>query len=90
MHLDGQVFRYTTKENRSAYDTDKNKLARECYDAFNDSVDFSQFDGNNDGVIDATLFSVPTAAGNDNWWPCAGPIGDSAYTVDGVDRKSVV
>ena len=25
MHLDGQVFRYTTKENRSAYDTDKDK-----------------------------------------------------------------
>ncbi len=90
MHLDGQVFRYTTKENRSAYDTDKDKLARECYDAFNDSVDFSQFDGNNDGVIDATLFSVPTAAGNDNWWPCAGPIGDSAYTVDGVTIGHII
>lgn len=53
-------------------------------------MDFSQFDGNNDGVIDATLFSVPTAAGDDNWWPCAGPIGDSAYTVDGVTIGHII
>lgn len=83
MHLKGQVFRYTTKENQAAYDTDKVKIAEECYDAFKDSVDFSQFDGNGDGKIDATLFTTPTAAGDDNWWPCAGAFGDPNYRVDG-------
>jgi M6 family metalloprotease-like protein len=83
MNLSGKAFRYTTKENQSAYDTDKVKLAEECYNAFKDSVDFSQYDADGDGEIDATLFTVPTAAGDDNWWPCAGGFGDDSYTVDG-------
>ncbi len=85
MQLDGKVFRYTTKENKASYDQNKVKIAEECYDAFKDSVDFSQFDGDGDGMIDATLFTVPTAADNDNgdWWPCAGGFGDPYYTVDG-------
>ncbi|MCR4646426.1 MAG: hypothetical protein K5695_13635 [Oscillospiraceae bacterium] len=84
MHFDGQVFRYTTKENRSNYDKNKVKLAEECYEAFKDQVDFSQFDGNRDGKIDATLFTVPTKAGENDWWPCAGAFGDENYRVDGV------
>lgn len=90
MQLKGQVFRYTTKENRAAYDTDKVKLAEECYEAFKDSVDFSQFDGNQDGKIDATLFSVPTDAGDDNWWPCAGAFGDDTYQVDGMSIGHII
>ena len=84
MDFDGQVFRYTTKENASAYGKDKVKLAEECYEAFKDQVDFAQFDGNGDGKIDATLFTVPTKAGDDDWWPCAGAFGDENYRVDGV------
>lgn len=83
MKLRGKAFRYTTKQNRAVYDTDKVKIAEECYNAFSDSVDFSQFDGDGDGRIDATLFTVPTAAGNDDWWPCAGAFGDPYYQVDG-------
>jgi M6 family metalloprotease-like protein len=90
MQLNGKVFRYTTKENQSAYDNDKVKLAEECYEAFKDSEDFSQYDGDNDGMIDATLFSVPTAAGDDNWWPCAGGFGDSTYKVDGVSIGHII
>ncbi len=92
MELDGQVFRYTTKENQSAYDNDKEKLTKECFDAFTDSVDFSQFDGDGDGKIDATLFTVPTAAGDDNWWPCAGPSGtiSSGYKVDGKSVGHII
>ena len=83
MNLSGQVFRYTTKQNQSVYDDNKVKIAEECYDAFKDSVDFSQFDGDGDGRIDATLFTTPTKAGDDHWWPCAGAFGDPYYTVDG-------
>lgn len=84
MQLGGRAFRYTTKENQAAYDTNKVKLAEECYEAFKDSVDFSQFDGDGDGMIDATLFTVPTAAGDTDWWPCAGGFGDPDYRVDGA------
>lgn len=84
MELSGKTFRYTTKENASAYGTDKVKLAKECYEAFKDSEDFTKFDGNGDGKIDATLFTVPTAAGDTNWWPCAGAFGDESYRVDGM------
>ena len=90
MQFYGQVFRYTTRENQSAYDTDKVKLAEECYEAFREQVDFSQFDGNNDGVIDATLFTVPTKAGDDDWWPCAGAFGDPDYRVDGMSIGHII
>lgn len=90
MNLTGQVFRYTTTENRSAYDDDKDKLARECYHAFNEQIDFSQFDGNGDGTIDVTLLTVPTAAGDDAWWPMAGPTGDDSYLVDGVNIGYII
>ena len=83
MNLSGQVFRYTTKENQSVYDDNKVKIAEECYDAFKDTVDFAQFDGDGDGRIDATLFTTPTKAGDDHWWPCAGAFGDPNYRVDG-------
>ena len=90
MNFTGQVFRYTTKKNQSAYDTDKVKIAKECYEAFKDQVDFSQFDGNGDGRIDATLFTTPTKAGDDNWWPCEGAFGDPDYRVDGVGIGHII
>lgn len=90
MKLDGQIFRYTTKENQSVYDDNKVKIAEECYEAFSDKVDFSQFDGNGDGRIDATLFTVPEKAGTDHWWPCAGAFGDPNYRVDGMSIGHII
>jgi len=90
MKLDGQVFRYTTKDNQSVYDDNKVKIAEECYEAFRDKVDFSQFDGNGDGRIDATLFTVPEKAGTDHWWPCAGAFGDPNYRVDGMSIGHII
>lgn len=90
MALKGKVFRYTAKESVSAYGTDKAKLAMECYNAFNDSEDFTMYDGDKDGYIDATLFSVPTAAGDTDWWPCAGPLGRDEFTVDGMKVGHII
>lgn len=93
LNLKGKAFRYTAKENQSAYDTNKDKLLKECYEAFDAECDFSQFDGDGDGHIDATLLSVPTAAGDDNWWPCAGPSGlasSGSFTVDGKQMGHLI
>lgn len=93
MKLDGKVFRYTTKENKSAYEGDiyHVNLINEVYQAFENSEDFTQFDGNGDKIIDATLISVPTDAGADNWWPAAGQYGGSnGLKVDGMSVGHVI
>ncbi len=84
MDLNGKVFRYTAKGSNAEYIDDKEKLLKECYDAFKESEDFTRFDGNGDGVIDATLISVPLAAGEDEWWPEAGGFFDFGYKIDGM------
>ncbi|MBR1897243.1 MAG: hypothetical protein IJ825_00020 [Oscillospiraceae bacterium] len=75
MDLTGTVLRYTTKNNQSYYDESRETAAEEALSYYNSSVDFSQYDADGDGCIDTVLVSVPTAAGNDFWWPCAGPSG---------------
>ncbi len=83
MNLKGKVFRYTTNNNQTYYNENKFLITQECYEAFKDSEDFSQFDGNGDGYIDTTLLTVPAKAGDDHWWPCAGPVDQDQYYVDG-------
>lgn len=90
MKLSGKAFRYTTKNPQSYYNENKFLITQECYEAFKDSEDFSRFDGDGDGYIDATLFSVPTKAGDDYWWPCAGPVDQPQYTVDGVKVGHII
>ncbi|MBR7142184.1 MAG: Ig-like domain-containing protein [Clostridia bacterium] len=58
LHLSGQVFDwYTAKHERSYYDDRKAELvleAAEHYQSF--GTDFSQFDGNDDGILDSVIF----------------------------------
>ena len=93
INLSGKVFRYTAKENKSAYEGDiyHVKLVNEIYKAFEESVDFTQFDANGDKIIDATLISVPSSAGDSNWWPTAGQYGgDMAFSVDGMNLGHII
>lgn len=91
--LDGKVFRYTTKKNKSAYEGDiyHVSLINEVFQAFENSEDFTEFDGNGDKIIDTTLISVPTEAGADNWWPAAGQYGGTNdLKVDGMSVGHVI
>ncbi|MDE6092626.1 MAG: hypothetical protein K2G14_05975 [Ruminococcus sp.] len=93
MQLNGKVFRYTTKENKSAYEGDiyHVDLINEVFQAFESSEDFTEFDGNGDKIIDSALISVPTEAGSDNWWPAAGQYGgQSDMKVDGMSIGHVI
>ncbi|MCM1315362.1 MAG: dockerin type I domain-containing protein [Prevotella sp.] len=93
LNINGKVFRYTTKENKSAYEGDiyHVNLINEVFEAFRDSEDFSIFDSNGDKIIDSTLISVPTAAGDDNWWPAAGQYGGSSdFKVDDMSVGHVI
>lgn len=90
MNLTGKTFSYTAKNSITYYNDNKVALAEECFDAFNDSADFSEYDKNGDGKIDATLFTVPPTASDDYWWPCAGAFGDAEYSVDGVNVGHII
>ena len=94
MHLNGQAFRYTAKNNMSYYANNKDVLAKECYAAFDDQIDFSQFDGDNDGDIDVTLLSVPNVEGGDEWnnpwWPMAGEAGYTETVADGMKMGHLI
>jgi M6 family metalloprotease-like protein len=90
VNLSGQVFSYTAKYPIAYYNDNKVALAEECFDAFDDTVDFSVFDGDGDGTIDATLFTVPNDDNDDYWWPCAGGFGDYYYTVDGMSVGHII
>lgn len=93
LRLDGQAFTYTTKFNKSYYENDvwHITLVDEIIAAFDGQVDFSQFDSDGDRTIDTILISVPTAAGDDNWWPAAGIFGgECSNRADGMDIGHVI
>ncbi len=93
MKLKGKAYTYTTKQNKAAYEGDvwHVALVDEIISEFDASVDFSEFDGDGDKVIDAVLISVPTAAGDDNWWASAGAFGgETQNRADGMDIGHVI
>lgn len=93
MNLSGNAYTYTAKNNKSYYENDvwHVSLVDEIIDAFDESVDFSQFDGDNDKTVDAILISVPESAGDDNWWASAGTFGgEQNNRADGMNIGHVI
>lgn len=93
MNLSGKAYTYTTKNNKSYYEGDVWHVALidEIIAEFDSTVDFSQFDGNNDKIIDSILISVPESAGDDNWWASAGAYGgDFKNKPDGMNIGHVI
>lgn len=93
MNLNGKAYTYTAKNNKSYYEGDvwHVSLIDEIIAEFDSTVDFSQFDGNNDKIIDSILISVPESAGDDNWWASAGAYGgDFQNKVDGMNIGHVI
>ena len=84
MDLTGRSYRYTTEHEKSYYEGDKwhIKLIDEIVASFRNRIDFSAFDGNNDKTVDSILISVPSAAGDDDWWPKAGIYGGQDDRID--------
>lgn len=85
MQLSGKAFRYTARQPVSFYPdiAGRQALLAEAMKALDAQYDFSEFDGDLDGYIDTVLLSVPTDAGNENWWPCAGAYGHDDFQIDG-------
>lgn len=93
VNLNGRAYTYTAKNNKSYYEDDiwHVALIDEIIAEFDSTVDFSQFDGNGDKVIDGILISVPESAGDNNWWASAGIYGgDSEKKADGMSIGHVI
>ena len=85
LSLEGDVFRYTAQKSIADYSLDHGSLLVECLTALDDSVNFSQFDGNGDGCIDVSIINVPNSGYDSYWWPAANAEGwNRKTTVDGV------
>lgn len=88
--LTGKTFAYTAQNSISVYNEDKVRIVEECYEAFKDSEDFTKYDADSDGRIDATLICVPESASFDHWWPCSGAFGDPSYRIDGMAVGNII
>jgi M6 family metalloprotease-like protein len=96
-NLTGIVKPYTTKYNRDYYDSTKTsedgdtsigyeKLAMEVMNYYDSEIDFSQYDSNNDGLLDNIYFSVPLNGEDSDkaWWGNQSTwTNHMAYNVDG-------
>ncbi|MCR4638915.1 dockerin type I domain-containing protein [Ruminococcus sp.] len=93
MKLQGKAYRYTCKNNISSYEGDifKADFTTEVLKNMDSTVDYSQFDANHDGIVDAMLFCVPSSSDEQEWWPCAGEFGgDYWLKLDGMTMGHVI
>ncbi len=93
VHLTGDSYHYTTQYNKSTYEGDKwhKLLVNEIIEQMDSQIDFSDFDGDGDKTVDAILISVPTEAGDTDWWPAAGIFGGDTYNrADGMNLGHVI
>lgn len=65
LSITGKAYDYQAKYPRSHYETNVNDLFYEALAALEDELDYADFDGNGDGVIDGVY--IHAAGGNDGW-----------------------
>ena len=84
--LSGDVFFYTAQHPSSFYESDANgfeKLSEEVLNAFDDQLNYNNYDSNTDGYIDTFVLTI--VGSHDYWYGCQATwYNDTAYSVDGV------
>lgn len=73
LHMTGDVYHYTASGNIADYESSEygyELLVQEVLSGLNDTIDYTQYDGNHDGYIDALCLSVPTGGNADFWYGC--------------------
>ena len=70
LDISGTVYDYTAQHPRDYYTGNLDALYTEALQALDATVDFSQFDGNKDGIIDAIYlhFAGPNSGWATTWW----------------------
>lgn len=89
LEMDADVFTYTAANSISTYTNHTDALVEEIMTAFDQQLDYNNYDVNSDGTMDTILLSVADNAPDDGWWPCSG--GYYGYqTFDGVRAGNVI
>ena len=85
LSIEGESFDYRAKHARSHYTDNIQELYHEALAALDPTVDFSRFDGNDDGLIDAIYlhFAGGDAEWGTTWWSNADKM-YSTVSYDGV------
>lgn len=85
LSIEGESFDYRAKHARSHYTDNIQELYHEALAALDPTVDFSRFDGNDDGLIDAIYlhFAGGDAEWGTTWWSNAAKM-HSTVSYDGV------
>lgn len=85
LSIEGEAFDYRAKHARSYYTNNIQELYHEALAALDPTVDFSRFDGNDDGLIDAIYlhFAGGDAEWGTTWWSNADKM-YSTISYDGV------
>ena len=84
LSISGEVFRYTASHEKSYYESDRRIIIKECLDAFDDVIDFTQFDSDKNGEIDAVFVSLPKAADASNFSGATQDFNRPQFTYDGL------
>ena len=91
LHIDGKAYGYTASKPRSSYTDDTRSLFYEALHALDDQIDYSQFDGNNDGKIDAVYihFAGPDTGWGSAWWSNESIADSPGHADDRFDGKQL-
>ncbi|WP_195270397.1 M6 family metalloprotease domain-containing protein [Eubacterium sp. 1001713B170207_170306_E7] len=93
LNITGQVASYTAANNRDTYSLNMVSLFKEAMTALDaQGMDFSQFDGNGDGLIDGVYihFAGPDTGWSSPWWSQKEHYGSEPFVLDGVALSDYV
>lgn len=77
LHISGDVYRYTCSGNMADYSQGQyeyEKMAMEVLQGLDDQINYADYDGDNDGIIDCISFTVPLDYASEEmkqyWYGC--------------------
>ena len=87
LHITGDIYEYTSERIISSYENEEGfeELAMEVLTAFDDEIDYTDYDANNDQILDAFVLNVPIGGDIDFWYGCQATwYQNENFTVDGT------
>lgn len=93
LNISGQVASYTAAHNRDTYSRSMADLFKEAMTALHENgMDFSQFDGNGDGLMDGVYihFAGPDTGWGSPWWSQKMHYDSDPFILDGVALSDYV
>lgn len=71
LNLIGDVYLYTAQNSISSYVKKNNSLLNEVMSALDAEIDYTKYDGDQNGILDSVILALPGTANSKIWWPCS-------------------